>query len=635
MSKHNKEEVEDTIKEAAKLRQSGRYLDSLNILISLISKKSYSANSAFYNGIGSSHLGLEQVKEAINAFNSALKLNPKDTFASNQLGNIYRQNGKLDEALKWFEYSINVDENNFASYHGANKVLNETNQIDTAIEYGKKVLKRKDALYTENFKNRFGKDYSLNSADSKNFEEFSLKTKKKRIISFSLFGNDTAYWSGAIENAIMVDHIFSGWTARFYCDKSIPKYVLEELLKRGAEVIIMPEQGGLGGTLWRFFVANDRTIDYFIVRDVDARLNSQDRVAVDEWIKSGKSFHIMRDHPVHAELIMGGLWGGKAGLLPSLVEVINKFYPVKNKKFVDQIFLAEFVWPLIRDKSLIHDEFFQYGLAAKKFSQTGKMIFPHHVGGGYKNKKYFYTYAEYIKPVVNSGNQKDLSGLMKYHNFRSLVPIADLKAVFSNIYKYNLWGTETKSGPGSTLNEAKPITIWMKKNLSKLGIRTIVDAACGDFNWMKHIIGNSDIKYRGLDIVEELIEKNNRLYGSENIKFELANICKNPLPSCDLLLVRHCLSHLCFSDINNFLKNINFVNYKYLLIDTHVLDNSFENRDISSGGFRLINLYSKPFNFKKNKVLDTIREGYNIKYPKDLLLFVKKNVPISISTVPK
>ena len=281
-------------------------------------------------------------------------------------------------------------------------------------------------------------------------EEFSLKTKKKRIISFSLYGNDTAYWSGAIENAIMIDHVFSGWTGRFYCDKSIPKYVLEELLKRGAEVIIMPEQGGFGGTMWRFFAANDNNIDYFIVRDADARLNSQDRVAVDDWIKSGKSFHIMRDHPGHAELIMGGLWGGKAGLLPNLVDVINKFYPVKNKKFVDQIFLAEFVWPLIKDKSLIHDEFFQYGLTAKRFSQTGKMIFPHHIGGGYKNKKYFHNYAEYLKPFKNSENQKDLSSLTNYHNFRSLVPIADIKTVFSNIYKQDLWGTETKSGPGST-----------------------------------------------------------------------------------------------------------------------------------------------------------------------------------------
>ena len=287
MANHNKQEVENTIREAAKLRKSGRYKDSLKILTPLISKKLYLANSALYNGIGSSHMGLEQIKEAINAFNCALKVNPKDTFASNRLGNIYKQNGKLDEALKWFEYSIDVDENNFASYHGANLVSYAANQIDKAIKYGKKILKRKDVLYTANFKNHFGNDYSLISADRKNYKEFSLKTKKKRIISFSLFGNDTAYWSGAIENAIMVDHIFSGWTGRFYCDKSIPKYVLEELLKRGAEVILMPEQGGLGGTLWRFFAANDKTIDYFIVRDADTRLNSQDRVAVDEWIESG------------------------------------------------------------------------------------------------------------------------------------------------------------------------------------------------------------------------------------------------------------------------------------------------------------------------------------------------------------
>jgi tetratricopeptide (TPR) repeat protein len=632
MVKQNKEEAENIIKEAAKLREIGRYKDSLKILSTLISENSFTDNSALYNGIGSSYLGLEKRKEAINAFNTALKFNPKDAYASNRLGNIYRENGKLDEALKWFEYSINVDANNFASYHGANKVLIDSNQLDKAIEYGKEILKKKDLLYTANFQKHFGNEYSLNSLGIKNHEEFSLKNKKKRIISFSLFGNDTAYWSGAIENAILIDHIFSGWTGRFYCDKSIPKYVLEELLKRGAEVIIMPEQGGLGGTFWRFFAANDKSIDYFIVRDADARLNSQDRVAVDEWIKSGKPFHIMRDYPGHAELIMGGLWGGKAGLLPNLADVINKFYPVKNKKFVDQIFLAEFVWPLIRDKSLVHDEFFQYGLGAKRFSQTGKMIFPHHVGGGYKNKKYFHTYAEYLKPVDNLGDEKDLGDLIKYHNFRSLIPIADLKSVFSNIYKHNLWGGETKSGPGSSLKEDKPITLWMKKNLRKLGIRTIVDAACGDFNWMRYIICDSDINYRGFDIVEELIKKNQRLYGTENIKFEHANICETPLPSCDLLIVRHCLFHLGYSDINNFLKNISLVNYKYLLTDTHVLDDTFENRDILSGEFRLIDLYSTPFNFKKNKVLEKIREGFNIKYPKDVLLFDKKDVPISINS---
>ena len=69
--------------------------------------------------------------------------------------------------------------------------------------------------------------------------------------------------------------------------------------------------------------------------------------------------------------------------------------------------------------------------------------------------------------------------------------------------------------------EAKPIIVWMKKTLRKLGIKTIVDAACGDFNWMRHIVRNSDIKYHGFDVVEELIKKNQRLYGSENINLKL------------------------------------------------------------------------------------------------------------------
>ena len=57
----------------------------------------------------------------------------------------------------------------------------------------------KDVLYTANFKNRFGNEYSLNSADSKNHEEFSLKTKKKRIIS--LVYSEMTQLTGLIENA--------------------------------------------------------------------------------------------------------------------------------------------------------------------------------------------------------------------------------------------------------------------------------------------------------------------------------------------------------------------------------------------------------------------------------------------------
>ncbi|HPC77997.1 MAG TPA: hypothetical protein PK811_06665, partial [bacterium] len=44
-------------------------------------------------------------------------------------------------------------------------------------------------------------------------------------------------------------------------------------------------------------------------RDTDSRLNPREADAVEEWIESGKSFHIMRDHPQHNVPICGGMWG--------------------------------------------------------------------------------------------------------------------------------------------------------------------------------------------------------------------------------------------------------------------------------------------------------------------------------------
>ena len=90
-----------------------------------------------------------------------------------------------------------------------------------------------------------------------------------------------------------------------------------------------------------FFAANDNSIDYFIVRDADARLNSQDRVAVDEWIKWGSPSH-HAGSTVHAELIMG-IMGRKSLFYYQTLLMLLIILPVKNKIFIDQIFLAEFV----------------------------------------------------------------------------------------------------------------------------------------------------------------------------------------------------------------------------------------------------------------------------------------------------
>ena len=71
---------------------------------------------------------------------------------------------------------------------------------------------------------------------------------------------------------------------------------------------------------------------------------------------------------------------------------------------------------------------------------------------------------------------------------------------------------------------------------------------------MKLVAQEVDIDYIGIDIVQDIIEINNKLYQNSNINFDIGNICKDALPACDLLMVRDCLFHLSFEDINRIFK---------------------------------------------------------------------------------
>ena len=39
----------------------------------------------------------------------------------------------------------------------------------------------------------------------------------------------------------------------------------------------------------------------YLMRNLDSRLSIREKLAVDEWVSSGKRFHVMRDHPSHSD----------------------------------------------------------------------------------------------------------------------------------------------------------------------------------------------------------------------------------------------------------------------------------------------------------------------------------------------
>ncbi len=181
---------------------------------------------------------------------------------------------------------------------------------------------------------------------------------------------------------------------------------------------------------------------------------------------------------------------------------------------------------------------------------------------------------------------------------RRLARIGDTKQVFSHHYEVNAWGSEESvSGPGSTIAYTENIRKEIPPLVKALGVSSILDAPCGDYNWFRKIEWETEINYVGGDIVEPLVERNQRLYTDDTTKFIYLDITQDEIPAADLWLCRDCLFHLSNRDVllvlDNFLKS----EIRYLL--TSVFPLCEKNADTLSGSFRFLNLELPPFSLDR------------------------------------
>jgi hypothetical protein len=189
----------------------------------------------------------------------------------------------------------------------------------------------------------------------------------KKLITFSLWGSNPKYTVGAIRNAVLATILYPDWLCRYYVGKSVPNEIVQTLKNfNNVEIIEMEEEGNWSGMFWRFYPASEQDVDVMISRDCDSRLSLREKLAVDEWLKSDKGFHIMRDHPWHGTHILGGMWGVKKGVLPQMKNEIDNF--VKGEFWqVDQNFLSRVIYPLVKENTMVHDEFFNFDNHKIKF----------------------------------------------------------------------------------------------------------------------------------------------------------------------------------------------------------------------------------------------------------------------------
>lgn len=202
--------------------------------------------------------------------------------------------------------------------------------------------------------------------------------------------------------------------------------------------------------------------------------------------------------------------------------------------------------------------------------------------------------SEQIKSAIKS---KFPGTVAAYHAARGALLRPSLKTVFSQIYHAKLWmDSESVSGRGSTLARTATIVATVPVLLDELEVKTLLDAACGDFNWMSHTPLN-DVKYVGCDVVPELIKRNRSLYDNDHRTFIVRDITTQKLPDADAILCRDCLIHLSFKRIRDAVRNFRKTSAIYLLCTTHT--SVRENTDCPDGGWRSVNLQLPPFNFPR------------------------------------
>lgn len=165
------------------------------------------------------------------------------------------------------------------------------------------------------------------------------------------------YLFGAIRNAESIGNFFPGWVARFYVGSSVSNDVCKRLSACGAEVVPMQGKEDASAMFWRFLAFSDPNVELALSRDCDSRFTKREAAAVQEWLASGKTFHIIRDHPYHDCCMLGGLWGAWTASLSHLAGLVYASQP-KGFYNEDQLFLKKYVYPLTRGNACVHDSFF-------------------------------------------------------------------------------------------------------------------------------------------------------------------------------------------------------------------------------------------------------------------------------------
>jgi hypothetical protein len=170
----------------------------------------------------------------------------------------------------------------------------------------------------------------------------------KKVISFSIYGDNPKYTIGMLKNLELSKVVYPDWTVFIYYNSTVPLEMIEKYKEFDNCELFNMDGYNLPGMFWRFLTHDKEDVERFISRDADSRISMREKLAVDEWIESGKTLHIIRDHPNHGIPIYGGLFGLIRDIHFNLENEMIKWLVDKNKDLfahnVDTFFLENIIY---------------------------------------------------------------------------------------------------------------------------------------------------------------------------------------------------------------------------------------------------------------------------------------------------
>jgi hypothetical protein len=192
----------------------------------------------------------------------------------------------------------------------------------------------------------------------------------KKVISFSIYGDNPKYTIGLIRNLELIKEIYPEWITYIYFNDTVPISIINEVKSFDKVEIFDMTHLRIPGMFWRFQPNDDKEVERFVVRDTDSRITNREKVAVDEWVEDNKVLHIMRDHPHHNYTILGGMWGMKRQEDFNMKEEFSRYTNSNElfEKMTDMNFLRDIVYPKFVQESTIHATYHGHEPWAKVFT---------------------------------------------------------------------------------------------------------------------------------------------------------------------------------------------------------------------------------------------------------------------------